>query len=183
MWEVVNIDRSQEHSSQPYLGGKKAVAIEEGQGIVGGVGKEERKETTQTIYKNVDSGDSSSFNQQRHNASQIYQGGAGGSRVYVTEDQGHGSNVIKTGGGVSTVKTISRYNTTFINGQPVGRVYENTTIIRGPDGRIIDQKVVTGTSQDFSQHGRAGFQQGSHTSSRLVIIIHIFLKLFITYHS
>lgn len=174
MWEIVNIDSSQEHSSQPYLGGKKAVAIEEGQGIVGGVGKEEKKETTQTTYKNVDSGDSSSFNQQRHNTSQSYQGG---SRVYITEDQGHGSNVIKTGGGVSTVKTISRYNTTFVNGQPVGRVYENTTIIRGPDGRIIDQKVVTGTSKDFSQYGRSGVQQGSHTSSRLVIVI-IFLIIF-----
>lgn len=156
VWETLGLDiGTGEFGSLPITGNKKTVIVEEGDGITGTVAKDVSKATTQTKFDGFEdsSGDSSVVYKQRHDSAQSSHG-VSGTKVFVSEDQGSGSNVITTGvsdgRGPNTVTTISRYNTTLINGHPVGTRYENTTIVRGADGRIIDSKVVSGSGRGSS---------------------------------
>lgn len=157
VWETLGFNISTgEFGSLPLTGSKKTVIVEEGAGIVGTVAKDITKPTTQTKAEGIEdsSGDSSVVYQQRHNASHSSHG-ISGTKVFVTEDQGSGSNVVTTR--INDGRAPSRTNTTL------GGRYENTRISYGGVG---DSNVAVGGSARGSSFrsgqygGSTGYQQG-----------------------
>lgn len=112
----------------------------------------------ETVHTSIDIGDSSATTSMRHEASQR-QGHYSGN-VLIDAKKAGGYAVVPAanndGIGTATITHTSRYNTTFVNGQPVGRTYQNTTIVRGTDGRVID------TQTRYSQTDLA---QGEETAN------------------
>lgn len=80
--------------------------------------------------------------------------------VTIAAERGGGYAVVPAGDrgiNTATIQRISRYNTTFRDGVPIGRTYENTTIVRDAQGRVIDQQ---------TQHAQAeGSRQAVYTAS------------------
>lgn len=95
----------------------------------------------ETAHTAIDIGDSSFSSSIRHNQTygqqQIYTGS-----VAIDTKKDGGYAVVPSsnnqGIGTATITHQSRYNTTFVNGKPIVRTYENTTIVKDSDGRILD---------------------------------------------
>lgn len=140
MWDIV---KSSVSRTQIDANGEEGVELEEGTGIIGTASHDfQGNATSQSkVDKWVSqSGDGSFHYQQRHNFSQHGSREGGYGRVVGQQGGQYGGGAA----GGRTVTTVSKFNTTYINGQPVGRRYENTTTVRGSDGKVIDSKVVTG---------------------------------------
>lgn len=96
--------------------------------------------------------------------------------VTIAAERGGGYAVVPDGDkGVdtATIQRISRYNTTFRDGVPVGRTYENTTIVRDAHGRIIDQQTQHAQARDFAEGSRQAVYSGAASGSSQPYPVHI----------
>lgn len=138
----------------------------------------------ETIHTAIDTGDSSFATSRRHeiaSSSSNYdasrRGGfsdnsfAGHYNGSVTIDakRGGGYAVVPTedrGVGAATITHTSRFNTTYIDGKPIGRTYENTTIVKDAQGRVIDTQKQYSQKQTFAQGGDVVYTGASGGSSQ-----------------
>lgn len=129
----------------------------------------------ESLHTPIDIGDSSYATSRRHevmstgNFDTSRSRGQGYSTHYngsvaISAERGGGYAVVPTnnkGVDTATISRTSKYNTTFVNGVPVERTYENTTVVRDHQGRIIDKQTQHSQLQNFADVTYSGASGGS----------------------